>query len=148
MTEGPAGKARRWILILAAVLCLCPTRHAVIGEWKVSVVEADGGPVAGIKVGQLWNDYSAQASGVAGRTTDASGVALFPPVVRWTPLALEVVSRGCNAINVHGGTGVDGMLRAPVDLSVYQLPDSVGTQCSDDGCRQRLEGKITLKRIR
>jgi hypothetical protein len=77
-------------LALGVVFALWyPYESGTVPEWKLQVVDPNGKPVVGAKVNQEWiNPIEDGMVRADSRTTDASGVVLFPKRILHNRLAL------------------------------------------------------------
>ena len=77
-------------LVLVVVFALWyPYESGTVPEWKLQVVDLSGNPVAGAQANQEWiNPIEDGMVSADSRTTDASGVVLFPKRVLHNRLAL------------------------------------------------------------
>ena len=79
-------------LVLGGMFAMCyPYESGIVPEWKLQVFDQSGNAVVGAQVTQDWlNPIDDGIVSADSRTTDASGVVLFPKCVLHNRLALGV----------------------------------------------------------
>lgn len=93
------------VLLLLIIRGLLPLSYAVCPAWEVTVVDAAGAPVSGMRVRRSCQDYSVEGSNHEDdATTDEGGKASFkgkylrwPLFLRWAGNVLNVASQGVHA---------------------------------------------------
>jgi len=96
-------KLRIAILLLGLAPCTAfalwyPYESGAVPEWKLQVVDPGGNPVVGAQVTQEWiHPIEGAMLGSDSRTTDLSGVVLFPKRVPHNRLALGTAHAAPNS---------------------------------------------------
>lgn len=81
-------------LVLGLGILLYPREVRIAPEWVIRVVDTRGAPVDGARVTEDWAHYDvARGSNVEHRTTDGSGVVVFPSRVVRLSLASQLIGR-------------------------------------------------------
>lgn len=73
-------RKRIWVfLVVLGVVVFYPFKSTVVPEQNVLVVTEDWRPIQGVRVRQIWKNYSVEADGhEEDRPTDENGRVLFP----------------------------------------------------------------------
>jgi len=103
-------RKRLWaFLFMVAIVLLCPFRSTVVPEQKVLVVTEGWRPIPGVRVRQIWQNYSVEVVGhEEDIPTDENGRVSFPRRTVRANLLWRVVRPILNILSqgVHASFGV------------------------------------------
>jgi hypothetical protein len=91
--------------VAIAILALYPRQETVAPDWHINVTDDSGRPLAGIKITEVWQDYTVERnSHEDSHVTDADGHLVFtrhamrvPAIWRIFGAARNIVSEGAHA---------------------------------------------------
>jgi hypothetical protein len=86
-------------VVFLALVLIYPIRVREIPEWKLTAVDKDGKPVAGVEVIQDWSFFSFIGESREVRVTDEFGVVVFPRREFDSPLLLAFILSATDRVN-------------------------------------------------
>jgi uncharacterized oligopeptide transporter (OPT) family protein len=121
-----------WCAILLIILAVFPIQKILISEWIVQVVDQSDTPISGIRVTQIWNNYTFSISGGADLYTSAKGIVTFPQRVQSSPVGYWIAMAVWTKITfgVHASSGTIGT----VNISDLKASMLVGANCANQRC--------------
>lgn len=98
------------------------------------MVDENQAPISGIRITEMWNNYSFHLFGGADVYTDADGVANFPKAERTAPVFYWVLRAIWTKVDqgVHASSGTI----ATINISDLKVAKSVGANCVDWMCTE------------
>ena len=149
--------ARKWLFFVLVIAILAgwfiPRRTVVAPEWKLTLTNESGRPMAGIIVGESWQHYSLENAGHHDEaSSDANGVVLFPSrVVRSSPAQRFV---GClrqfSRYAVHASCGPASSLNIvyPSGFGQNDVPEFAQAELMWSGGSSRRSDVVVVHKCR
>lgn len=120
------------LAITVGVMAFKNEKRTFVSAFNVAVIDTDGHPVSNIRVSEMWNAYSYDASGGADIKTNERGSVYFPEQWQEKSALSWIYSNVSTRLRygVHASKGVSAF----INISEPGRPSHDGYSCSDRNC--------------